>query len=457
MFMTLNNSRLETYKQRIFSLISSCKRYRDNYTALFEKAKKTEKLLEERSRSVTELTYKLGRIHSELDDEMETAKRIQEGLMPKELPEAVNLRATAIYIPAGKVGGDLYDIIITPRQKIAILIFDVSGHGIPAALITAMAKMLFANAIEKSDSPAEVFKEVNKQLCNFIKTEQYLTAFLGVIDPVKNMMTYSRAGHVPPLVFNSKTTSVTKLDSKGFFIGHSALLNIAEYWNHDVQLAPEDKILFYTDGLTEGCSEDGKLYGAERLRDAFIKNGSYDIKLLIDKLVEDQEKFRQGTPLRDDFTLLCVEIQDSTYLLTDSGFTREDEPNILLVSSLNEIEKICSIILRELDKCGYGDKTIKQYKICIFEMITNAILHGNNNEPSKKAVVFYKITPVSASMSVIDEGDGFDYNNLPDPLSPENRMKDHGRGVFLMRHYFDEVLFNTKGNRILGRKYHGGK
>jgi serine phosphatase RsbU (regulator of sigma subunit)/anti-sigma regulatory factor (Ser/Thr protein kinase) len=455
--MTVNNSRLETYKQRILSLLSSCKKYRDDYTALFEKAKKTEKLLEERSRSVTELTYKLGRIHSELDDEMETAKRIQEGLMPKELPEAVNLRATAIYIPAGKVGGDLYDIIITPRQKIAILIFDVSGHGIPAALITAMAKMLFANAIEKSDSPAEVFKEVNKQLCNFIKTEQYLTAFLGVIDPVKNLMTYSRAGHVPPLVFNSRSASVTKLDSKGFFIGHSALLNIAEYWNNDVQLAPDDKILFYTDGLTEGCSEDGKLYGAERLRDAFIRNGSYDIKVLLDKLVEDQEAFRQGTPLRDDFTLLCVEIQDSTYLLTDSGFTREDEPNILLVSSLNEIEKICSIILRELDKCGYGDKTIKQYKICIFEMITNAILHGNNNDPSKKAVVFYKITPVSASMSVIDEGDGFDYNNLPDPLSAENRMKDHGRGVFLMRHYFDEVLFNTKGNRILGRKYHGGK
>jgi serine phosphatase RsbU (regulator of sigma subunit)/anti-sigma regulatory factor (Ser/Thr protein kinase) len=455
--MTFNNNRLETLKQRIFSLLSSCKKYRDNYNLLLEKSKRTEKLLEERSRSVTELTYKLGRIHSELDDEMETAKRIQEGLMPKELPEAINLRATAIYIPAGKVGGDLYDIIITPRQKIAILIFDVSGHGIPAALITAMAKMLFANAIEKSDSPAEVFKEVNKQLCNFIKTEQYLTAFLGVIDPVKNMMTYSRAGHVPPLVFNSKTESVTKLDSKGFFIGHSALLNIAEYWNNDVQLAPDDKILFYTDGLTEGCSEDGKLYGAERLRDAFIKNGSYDIKQLLDKLVEDQERFRQGTPLRDDFTLLCVEIQDSTYLLTDSGFTREDEPNILLVSSLNEIEKICSIILRELDKCGYGDKTIKQYKICIFEMITNAILHGNNNDPSKKAVVFYKITPVSASMSVIDEGNGFDYNNLPDPLSPENRMKDHGRGVFLMRHYFDEVLFNTKGNRILGRKYHGGK
>jgi serine phosphatase RsbU (regulator of sigma subunit)/anti-sigma regulatory factor (Ser/Thr protein kinase) len=448
---------IKNQRTRVERLIDIGKSIRSKYTSLFESKKELEKLLEERSHALVEATYKLGRIHSELEDEMETAKRIQEGLMPKELPETVNLRAHAIYIPAGKVGGDLYDIIITPRQKIAILIFDVSGHGIPAALIGAMAKMLFANYIEKTESPAEVFREVNKQLCYFIKTEQYLTAFLGVIDPIKNTMTYSRAGHVPPFVYNSKTMAITKLDSKGFFIGHSALLSMAEYWDQQVQLAPDDKILFYTDGLTEGCCGDGKLYGAERLKDALTRFGPLDIKNLLDKVVEDQTNFRQGTPLRDDFTLLCVEIQDSEYLLVDSGFVREDEPNILLVYILNDIEKVCAIILKEMDKCGYGDKTIKQYKICIFEMLTNAVVHGNQNDASKKVVVFYKITPISASMSVIDEGNGFDFENVPDPLSPENRMKDHGRGIFLMRHYFDEVIFNSKGNRVLGRKYHGGK
>jgi serine phosphatase RsbU (regulator of sigma subunit)/anti-sigma regulatory factor (Ser/Thr protein kinase) len=451
------NNKITHRRTRIERLVDICKSFRSKYSDLFESKKELEKLLEGRSHALVEATYKLGRIHSELEDEMETAKRIQEGLMPKELPETVNLRAHAIYIPAGKVGGDLYDIIITPRQKIAILIFDVSGHGIPAALIGAMAKMLFANYIEKTESPAEVFREVNKQLCHFIKTEQYLTAFLGFIDPIKNTMTYSRAGHVPPLVYSSKSSTIEKLDSKGFFIGHSALLSMAEYWDQQVQLAPDDKILFYTDGLTEGCSEDGKLYGSERLKNVLKRSGSLAIHDLLDKVVEDQSNFRHGTPLRDDFTLLCVEIQDSEYLLADSGFVREDEPNILLVYVLNDIEKVCAIILKEMDKCGYGDKTIKQFKICIFEMLTNAITHGNKNNISKKVVIFYKITPVSAAMSVIDEGSGFDFENVPNPLSPENRMKDHGRGIFLMRHYFDEVLFNSKGNRVLGRKYHGGK
>jgi serine phosphatase RsbU (regulator of sigma subunit)/anti-sigma regulatory factor (Ser/Thr protein kinase) len=448
---------IKNLRSRINHLVDLCKRYRSDYDEVLKSKEDLESLFEERSRALMEATYKLGRIHSELEDEMETAKRIQEGLMPKELPETVNVKAEAIYIPAGKVGGDLYDLIITPRQKIAVLIFDVSGHGIPAALIGAMAKMLFAHYIEKTESPAEVFKEVNKQLCYFIKTEQYLTAFLGIIDPIKNTMCYSRAGHVPPMVYNSRNSQVTKLDSKGFFIGHSALLNMAEYWDQTVQLEPGDKILFYTDGLTEGCSNDGKLYGGERLKESIYRYGASGIKEVLANIVEDQSQFRQGTPLRDDFTVLCIEIKDSTYLLADSGFVREDEPNILLVYNYNDIEKVCSVVLKEMDRCGYGDKAIKQFKICIFEMLTNAILHGNGGDSGKKVVIFYKITPSCATISIIDEGSGFDYENVPDPLQPENRLKDHGRGIFLIRHYFDEVVFNGKGNRVMGRKFHGGK
>ena len=88
-------------------------------------------------------------------------------------------------------------------------------------------------------------------------------------------------------------------------------------------------------------------------------------------------------------------------------------------------------------------------------MIANAILHGNEGDSDKKVLVFYKITRSETAISVVDEGDGFDYNALPDPLSPENMILDHGRGVFLIRHYLDSVEFNEKGNRVLGRKRQG--
>ncbi|MBN1760221.1 MAG: SpoIIE family protein phosphatase [Chitinispirillaceae bacterium] len=440
---------------RLERLLRLCRAYKRRQCELLDRQKAMELVQKKQAAAFKEVQYQLGRINSEIGEELETAQRIQEGLLPKELPELVNLESAAMYIPAGKVGGDLYDIIRTPRQKIAILIYDVSGHGIPAALIGAMAKMLFAHYIEKTDSPAEVFHHVNQQLCRFIKTEQYLTAFLGILDPVNNVLTYSRAGHVPPLVFHAGDGTVSRLDSKGFFIGHGALLSIAEYGNDVIRLEPDDKLLFYTDGLTEGYNDNGTLYGGERLRKVFTGCGTDEVHAVIDRVVADQTAFRNGTPLRDDFTLLCIQIGDSKQLLAESGFSPEDEPSILMAMRLQEIDQVCSIILREMDCHGYPDRYIKQVKICIFEMMTNAILHGNGGDPDKKVLVFYKISAIETVISVVDEGPGFDYSAIPDPLTPENRTRDHGRGLFLIRHYLDEVAFNAAGNRIMGRKLLG--
>lgn len=443
----------DTREERLLHL---CRTLWSKNRQLIREQHQTKYLLGKQKQELHEVKHHLARMYSEIEEEMEMAKSVQEGLMPKALPDVVNIKSAAVYIPTGKVGGDLYDIIITPRQKIAILIFDVSGHGVPAALIGAMAKMLFANFIEKSDSPAAVFYEVNNQLCYFIKTEQYLTAFLGIFDPIKNTMVYSRAGHVPPLIYHARRETISLLDCKGFFIGHSALQDIVSYSEKEVQLDAGDKILFYSDGLTEGCNEAGKLYGNERLKKVFTANGQLDINDLITKIVEDQALFREGCPLRDDFTMLCIEMGSSEHLLNESGFSREEEPNVLLVSSFGEMERVCAVILKDMDRCGFADRVIKLYKICVFEMITNALQHGNKGDTNKKAYIFYKVTPETATISVIDEGEGYDYTNLPNPLLPENRMKDHGRGVFLVRNYMDEVSFNEKGNRILGRKYHQG-
>ena len=448
---------LHAERHKRASLLEYTRKLRSQKQALLKQLHNLEQELSQRTTELKEARHNLGKIHSDMDDELEMAKQIQEGLVPKEFPDMVNVKSAAVYIPTGKVGGDLYDIIITPRQKIAVLIFDVSGHGVPAALIGAMAKMLFAHYIEKTESPADVFRGVNMQLCRFIQTEQYLTAFLGIIDPIKNCMVFSRAGHVPPLVYNTRSGSVTRLDGKGFFIGHSALLNLAEYWEQTIALEPDDKILFYTDGLTEGCSPDGKLYGGERLKAAFASCAHLELNEILDTIIENQIQFCNGAPLRDDFTLLCIEIGDSDYLLADSGFTRADEPNIIIVNQLEDIEKVCAIILKEMDRNGFGDKTIKQFKICIFEMITNAILHGNCGDKGKRVIVFYVVNRNAAAISVIDEGVGYDYTCIPDPILPENRMKDHGRGLYLIHHYLDEVELNSKGNRILGRKYHSRK
>jgi serine phosphatase RsbU (regulator of sigma subunit)/anti-sigma regulatory factor (Ser/Thr protein kinase) len=414
--------------------------------------------LRKKEKELQHVKNELDNVNTEIDEELEMAKSVQASLLPRELPDVINLKTSAIYIPTEKVGGDLYDIIITPSQKIAILIFDVSGHGVPAALIAAMAKMLFAHFIEKLESPAMIFSEVNRQLCDFIQTEHYLTAFLGILDPIRNTMVYSRAGHVRPIVYHASTGSVSSLGSKGFFIGHSALRAIAEYGEDSINLSPDDKVLFYTDGLTEGTNDANELYGNKRLLDVVQKNGAMPLDDLLNVILEDQTRFRNGRELRDDFTMLCIQTESPDWLLRESGFEKEDGPSVLLVGTYRDIDLVCGVILRCMDNQGFPDNHIKHMKICIFEILMNALEHGNKRDPKKRVVVLYRITPERAMISTIDEGEGYNHSKLPNPLDPANILKDHGRGVFIVKQYMDEVSFNEKGNRILVIKYpRGGK
>ncbi len=248
------------------------------------------------------------RLRSSMNEELEMARTIQESLRPSILPDSLNLRSAALYLPEGKVGGDFYDIIITPFDKVAILIFDVSGHGVPAALIGAMAKMLFSHFIETLQSPADIFTQVNERLCKFVKSEHYLTAFLGIINPIENTMVFSKAGHAPPLVISPREQKVRFLDSRGFFIGHTALANIVHYTDESLRLGIGDKLLLYTDGLTEAQNGAGELYGHQRLLSMVRVKADEEPHQLLSSILQNLTCFREEYPLRDDITIVCLEM-----------------------------------------------------------------------------------------------------------------------------------------------------
>jgi serine/threonine-protein kinase RsbW len=208
--------------------------------------------------------------------------------------------------------------------------------------------------------------------------------------------------------------------------------------------------------LTEGCNKNNELYGRERLTKKVKDSGHLPPSDLLNEVLEDQVRFRDGIELRDDFTMLCIQIRDSEYIMKESGFTKDDAPNTIIIYEPKEIDGVCASILKAMDHCGFTDKEIKRTRVCIVEMIINSMAHGNKNNPNRKVIVLYKVTQEKVILSVIDEGDGFDYSNLPNPLDPENLLKECGRGVFIVKNYVDEVHFNEKGNRILVVKYHGG-
>jgi len=317
--------------------------------------------------------------------------------------------------------------------------------------------MIFFQLIEKYDSPAKIFAEINEVLCEYLDTENYLTAFLGIIDPIQNHMVFSRAGHVKPMLLKKENSEIVELDAKGFFIGHAALKDIAKYTEEDIFLDPGDRLLLYTDGLTEGSNKKNILYGTERLRDVIVRSAELSPNDFLDTILSEQTDFLEGVPLRDDFTMLCVDVLDSSYLLNDSGFLREDKPEMLIVNRKDEIEDACSLVLREMDNFGFTDREIKRFKICFFEIVINGIEHGNLNSIDKRVVIFYKVDNISVSVSIIDEGKGFEYDLIPNPLDEENLLKESGRGVFIARRYADKVIFNKRGNRVFLEMLHKGR
>jgi anti-sigma regulatory factor (Ser/Thr protein kinase) len=396
-------------------------------------------------------------VEAQLSDELEMARHVQEGLLPKHFPTISNMELSAAYLPNGKVGGDLYDVVLTPQQKVALLIFDVSGHGVPAALIGTMAKMLFSQFIERLDSPAEIFRNVNTQLCHLITTNHYLTAFLGFFDPWSWTLTFAHAAHVPPIIFRSehKTVSVIGGDH-GNFIGHASLADIAKYHDSSIQLNWGDKILLYTDGLTDASNQDEEMYGSERLLESIRRNGSLPVNAFLSNVLGDMQAHSCGYALRDDVTMLAVQIGCENEILLESGLTLEQKPFSLVIHIFAEIEKACAVIMAEVDSFGYSEKLKWRAKFCICEVLSNAIVHGNCNNPDKKVIILYTVTADRMAVSVTDQGNGFDYRALPFHQQQNELNKERGRGLFLVHQYMDNVNFNKRGNRIKIEKFRKG-
>ncbi len=432
------------------------KKYKELYEKEKAKREKAEKantrlkdLVDNKAKELIEAHLELEKASNAIKTELEIAKSVQAGLLPDSLPDLTNMDVGSLYVPTDKVGGDMFDIVPLQDNTTAVFIFDVSGHGVPSALICAMAKMLFIHHIKNGGRPSEIFAGVNKDICSFIKTGHYLTAFLGIIDQTDNTMIYSQAGHVYPIIYRYKTGKSEFIPGNSVFIGHVALADIATYHDDIVKLEWNDKLLFYTDGLTEASNKKGELYSAQRLLKTTEKYGKNDSQTLIRKISDDNKKFRKGAPLRDDLTMLCMQVGCAEEILKNSGFSQVDRPSFLTLNSHDEIESVCAIILQNLDRKGYSNTDIIQAHQSIHEVLANAIQHGNKYNPDKKVVVLYKILLDNFTISVIDEGDGFNYKNLPDPLIRKNIRKNHGKGLFIVNQYMDDVSFNDKGNRIM--------
>lgn len=244
-----------------------------------------------------------------IQKELETARLIQQSILPETVPQIDGLDIAARYIPMASVAGDFYDFIVIDNKHVGILVADVSGHGMPAALIASMLKVALAAQSDYADDPAQVLLGLNKALCGKFQ-HHYVTAAYMFVDMEKRKLTYAGAGHPPLLLWGAASPRVRDVTENGLFLG---MFTFATYSSVEVPLAPGDHGLLYTDGIPETNNPEGAEFGSERFRQFLEgqKNGSAN--QLADGLLEELARWSardKGEDLNDDITMVTIRVTD---------------------------------------------------------------------------------------------------------------------------------------------------
>ncbi len=240
-----------------------------------------------------------------IETELETARQIQSSILPPRVPELENLRVAAAYHPMTAVAGDFYQFVRPDNNHLGILVADVSGHGIPAALISSMIKVAMQSVAVQADDPAQVLGGLNRILSNEAPG-QFVSAAYVWIDTENRNALYSAAGHPPLLCWRNTRGEMQRIESNGLLFGVKA---DSEYPVCSVPLEPSDRFLLYTDGVTETENAAGEAFGDRQLERVVRNNRVQPASELSREVLSELQRWRPAAVnQQDDITLIVVDV-----------------------------------------------------------------------------------------------------------------------------------------------------
>ncbi len=268
--------------------------------------KNLEQKVEQRTNELQNALSDLKGKDDQMQKQLDMASIIQRSILPTKIEDWNELKFCVRYIAMEKIGGDFYDIYQLKNSKFGFMIADVSGHGIPAALVTTMAKISFTNASIKYDSPRRIFQDVNKNILDHVKTQDYMTCFMVAIDEEYNVV-YSNASHQKAILLRTEESKIELLDTNGLFIG--AIEEASESYDElSVKMNYGDRIILYTDGIPEANNEGRKDYSNARLEEVIIVNRRLPLDEFANFILEDVQRHIGNASVEDDITLIVIEL-----------------------------------------------------------------------------------------------------------------------------------------------------
>ncbi|MDR2797044.1 MAG: SpoIIE family protein phosphatase, partial [Treponema sp.] len=241
--------------------------------------------------------------------ELNVATKIQASMLPCIFPPFPERKEFDVYAemhPAKEVGGDFYDFFFVDKNKLAVIIADVSGKGVPAALFMVIAKTLIKNHAQMDKPLDEVFYTVNNQLCENNDTSMFVTAFIGLLEVNTGKFTYVNAGHNPPVIKHGDQEFTWLTTKPGIILG--AMENM-RFKMMEITLAAEDMLFLYTDGVNEAMNPQSELFGSERILEVLNAGMAKDtlIQDYIKDMLHEIEVFADGAEQADDITMLMFQ------------------------------------------------------------------------------------------------------------------------------------------------------
>jgi sigma-B regulation protein RsbU (phosphoserine phosphatase) len=241
-----------------------------------------------------------------LEDELKAASDVQRRLLPKKLPDIAGLKLAEHYETSLYAGGDYYDIARIAEHQWGLLVADAEGHSAPAAVMMAMTCALFRSFPEAPADPGKLLHFLNEHLCK-VADPSFVTALYVVYDTDRRTLKISRAGHPPPMIYRAAEKKSSEFTCGGVFpLGIDPFDQVPVT---EAELQPGDRILMYTDGITERFNTDGKTYGEERLLRQLERDGDLQPQELLAAIMEDVDDFAGRRPADDDQALLLGIVQ----------------------------------------------------------------------------------------------------------------------------------------------------
>lgn len=255
--------------------------------------------------SLRQLRRNLQAAHDRMAQELALAAQVQASFMHRTMPQIPGWQLAVALVPTRLTSGDFYDTLLLPDGSVWLLIADVMDKGVGAALYMAMSSALLrAYALEHPNRPELVCQAVNARLLEYTTADQFVTVFLGMLDPVTNTLVYANAGHNPPLLIGSSGSAAPELLKRtGAPLG---MLEEAAWRPQKVQLQPGDCLVLYTDGVTEAASAGDESFGLERLQHVVEEQAGQPATVVREAILAAVREFTAGVQLVDDIALVVL-------------------------------------------------------------------------------------------------------------------------------------------------------